>query len=235
MKNISLLTYTHSNCSDVHPIYLDSIEKYFNSITHYILTNSPLQDIRVIEILYDDNTDYFEQILLGLSKLDTEYLIFSQEDFILFDFVNKDIIEKYISLMTEDINISFIRLINSGINGYEKNYNDDLVVLDSNHEYFFSCQVTIWRKKTLEDMFKKSKIKHIRQEPQNSSFLKSLGGIGLCVKQKGEKVGGHYNSLVYPYIATAITLGRWNFSEYGEKLKPILETYNIDKYKRGII
>lgn len=234
MKNISLLTYTHSNCSDVHPIYLDSIEKYFNGICHYILCDKSIGDIRVNEVLYDENTSYSDQILFGLSKLDTEYLIYSQEDYILFDFVNKDIIEKYITLMNEDKNISFIRLINTGLKGDENGYNTDLTIIDSNHEYFFSTQVTIWRKKHLEKMFQLSKTKHISEESNNSPYLKYIGALGLCTNLKGDKVGEHYNSVIYPYIAAAIIKGKWNFSEYGDKLDSLLNEYKIDKFKRGL-
>ena len=36
----------------------------------------------------------------------------------------------------------------------------------------------------------------------------------------------HFDSLVYPYIATAIVKGKWNFQEYPE-LKKLLDSYNI--------
>jgi hypothetical protein len=45
----------------------------------------------------------------------------------------------------------------------------------------------------------------------------------------------HYDSEVFPYIATAINKGKWNFSEYQEELSLLFKEYNIDKNLRGII
>ena len=83
-------------------------------------------------------------------------------------------------------------------------------------------------------MFETSKVETIWDEPLNSKFLMELGKVGLCVKEKGDKVGGHYNSSIYPYIATAIVKGKWNYSEYKKDLDLIFNEFNIDKEKRGI-
>lgn len=235
MNNLTLLTYTHSNCSDIHQIYFDSFERYFNEINHVVLVNSAINDDRITEVIYDEESDYYEQILLGLSKIETDYLIYSQEDYVLYDFVNKDLISKYVNLLDNDRDIMFLRLINSGLNGLEKDYDDEFIVIDEDNEYYFSTQITIWRKSDLERMFKLSKTKYISEEPKNSPFLKSLNGLGLCTKLKGDMVGNHFNSLIYPYTAVAILRGKWNFSEYGEILEKLLNKYNIDKNKRGLI
>ena len=44
----------------------------------------------------------------------------------------------------------------------------------------------------------------------------------------------HWDSTIYPYFATAIVKGKWNFSDYEDMLKPILEDNNIDFVIRGI-
>jgi hypothetical protein len=235
MNNLTLLTYTHSNCSDIHQIYFDSFKRYFNEINHVVLVNSAINDDRITEVIYDEESDYYEQILLGLSKIETDYLIYSQEDYVLYDFVNKDLISKYVNLLDNDRDIMFLRLINAGLNGLEKDYDDEFIVIDEDNEYYFSTQITIWRKSDLERMFKLSKTKYISEEPKNSPFLKSLNGLGLCTKLKGDMVGNHFNSLIYPYTAVAILRGKWNFSEYGEILEKLLNKYNIDKNKRGLI
>jgi hypothetical protein len=216
-------------------MYLDSYETYFDGVNHVVLVNSPINDDRITEVIYDDNSDYYEQMLLGLSKIDTDYVIYSQEDCILYDLVDKNLITKYIDLLNNDKDIMFLRLINSGLLGTEKDYNDEFVIIDSDNQYYFSCQITIWRKSVLEQTLKLSKPKFISEEPKNSPYLKSLNGLGLCTKIVGEKVGGHYNSLIYPYIAVAVLRGKWNFTEYGDKLEVLLTKYNIDKNKRGII
>ena len=84
------------------------------------------------------------------------------------------------------------------------------------------------------DVFNKSKTETVWEEPNNSKYLKELNKIGLCVKGKGKKIGGHYNSLIYPYIATAVVKGKWNYSEYKNELDDIFTFYSIDKDVRGI-
>jgi hypothetical protein len=233
IENLSLLTYTHSNCSDVHKMYLDSIENYYTNERHYVLSNEVIVDNRIKQIIYND-TDYYEQILLSLSKIDTEYLIYSQEDYILYDKVNTVLLNECIEILNSDENVMFIRLIDSGMSGNEKDYSDKFLIVDKDSEYFFSTQITLWRKNILKKMFESSKVKKISDETKNSPFLSSLGGIGLCTKLKGDRIGGHHNSVIYPYTAVAILQGKWNFSEYGNILEKLLDRYKIDKNKRGI-
>jgi hypothetical protein len=80
------------------------------------------------------------------------------------------------------------------------------------------------------------------------SILDGVGNLNIwdfesAIKFSGQeyisKIGGekkiglfHYESLVFPYIATAIVKGNWNFSEY-PILKEILEECNIDPKIRG--
>ena len=162
-----------------------------------------------------------------LSKIPTDYVIYSQEDYVLFDYVKEDIIKEYIDLMDTDKTIGFIRLIQSGVNGMNTEYNKDLLYVDSNSEYFFSTQATIWRREVLLEMFKNSNVDSIFYEPYNSKFLKELGTIGLYTKSKGERVGGHYNSFVYPYIATAKVKGYWNIIEYPKEMHELMQEYNL--------
>lgn len=235
MNNLSLLTYTHSNTVDLHPPYFDRLDKYFPVLDkHYVLSDKPIPRANLITIIYDNSTDYFKQMLDGLEQIATEYLIYSQEDYLLIDYVDVSRINELIQILDANRNISFIRLIYSGIPNKTTKYNENLIYIDSNNQYFFSTQISIWRKTDLIEMFKKSKVKSVRDEPANSNHLASLGKIGLCTTSQGKKVGAHYNSTIYPYIATAIVRGKWNESEYHKELADIYVEYAIDKNIRGI-
>jgi hypothetical protein len=43
-----------------------------------------------------------------------------------------------------------------------------------------------------------------------------------------------YDSLVFPYVATAINKGKWNLNEYHPELNPMFEEYNINPFERGM-
>jgi hypothetical protein len=67
------------------------------------------------------------------------------------------------------------------------------------------------------------------------TFRKSFLGAGTT-KENLAKIGlSHWQSEIYPYIATAIFKGKWNFSEYGAELEELLEEYRIDPNIRGKI
>ena len=45
----------------------------------------------------------------------------------------------------------------------------------------------------------------------------------------------HYDSIVFPYIATAINKGKWNMSEYSKELDKVFYEYGIIPFERGIV
>jgi hypothetical protein len=233
VKNLSLLVYTNSKCKDLHEGYFSRIKKFFPSLKNIFATSDePIEGINFIE--YNNDSFHYEQMINALDLIPTDYVLYNQEDYILFDYVLEDKIKKYLEILENDKNISFIRLIYSGVNDFEiKPYKDDLFYLNPNSFYFYSTQATIWRKEDLKQMFLYSKVKQIFDEPENSFYLKSLNKKGLCSIEKGKKVGGHYNSLVYPYIATALVKGEWNYSEYQEELDDFFNEFKIKKELRG--
>jgi hypothetical protein len=232
---LTLLTYTHSNCSDLHDVYFDKVDKFFNPKNHIVLCDKHIDKKNISVLLYDNNTKYYQQMIDALNNVKTDYVIYSQEDYILFDYVDLDKIENLISVLDNNSKISFIRLIHSGVDDENNNYDDNLIRLNSDHLYYFSTQITLWRTDVLKNLFINSKVESIWDEPMNSPYLKELGGLGLCVKEKGDKVGGHFNSLIYPYIATAIVKGKWNYSEYKSYLDTIYYDYKINKEIRGVV
>ena len=99
--------------------------------------------------------------------------------------------------------------------------------------YYYSTQATLWDKKQLLSMFRQSKAKSIRDESYNSTYLKNINAIGMCYSIRGEKIGGHYNSTIFPYIATGIVRGKWNTNEYSNELNTFFYEFDIDKNIRG--
>ena len=228
---LTLFTYTHSNCKDIHNIYFERINKYSNIQNKLSLCDELIPNVNTKVYLNDD--PFYKQIIDGLSEVNTEYVLYSQEDYILFENTKDDHIKEYINIMNEDKNIGFIRLIKSGIETEGEKYNDELSIISENSQYYYSTQATIWRKSTLIDLFNKSKSISIRDEVINSQYLRELNIVGLYSNLTGSKVGGHYNSFTWPYIATAVVLSKWNTMEYKNELYEIFDEFKIDKNKRG--
>jgi len=45
----------------------------------------------------------------------------------------------------------------------------------------------------------------------------------------------HWDSSIYPYVATAIVKGKWNTSQYSKELNILFKDYDIDPSVRGEI
>lgn len=234
MNDLTLLTYTHNKCVDLHKPYFERIKKYFPKlINHYVTCDVEVPFVDCF--VYNDTDNHSKQMIDVLNQIPTDYVIYSQEDYILFDYVNDTLITEYIQFMKNNPNVGFIRLIQSGVDGMNNEFNDDLYYVDSDSIYFYSTQATIWRKNVLVDMFSKSNAESIFSEPDNSKFLKELNCIGLYTKQHGTRVGFHFNSTIYPYIATAINKGKWNMTEYQTELHEMFIEYGINPFERGIV
>lgn len=233
MNNLSLLTYTHTKAADLHPAYFGRIKKHFPQLENvYVTCNEHIPYGNCV--VYNNSDSHWVQMVNALNKITTDYVIYCQEDYILFDDVLVEDIQKYLDTMDSDTEIPFIRLIVSGVDNGNVVYGDSLNYVDVNSEYYFSTQATIWRKSVLIEMFTKSKIDTIFNEPLNSPFLRGISSKGLFSSKIGKKVGGHFNSKVFPYIATAVVKGKWNFSEYEPELDLLFKEYNINPFQRGI-
>jgi hypothetical protein len=226
MEKLSLLTYTHSKCEQLHYPYFKRLEKYFPDLkNNFVTSNKPVKQGN--NILYNDTDPYSTHIINSLKLIPTDYILYCQEDYILFDYVLSNDLINLTNLMEGNQFISFIRLIDSGIEGNRVLFNPSLLYINPDSEYFFSTQATIWRRTELIKMFELSRAKSIFDEPYNSKFLKEIGAVGLCSLKRGNKVGSHYNSLIYPYIATAKVKGKWNFEEYNNELNCLFNEYDI--------
>lgn len=234
LNDLTLLTYTHSSCIDLHRPFIERIKKYFPELKNRIMccnTNLEYEDTDCF--VYDDADLFSNQLLNALNSIKTKYIIYSQEDCILFDRVNIDRINQYLEIMDSDNSISFIRLIWSGIDSKPEKYNDFLGYIEPKSKYFYSMQTTIWRKSELIDLYNNITVKSIFEEANISVKLRELNKKGLVTLEKGSKVGGHHNSLVYPYISTAIVKKKWNYSEYPKELDELFQEFKIDPKIRG--
>lgn len=233
LNNLTLFTYTHTNCNDLHKSFFGRLRKFFSILDKHIVLCDSIVDNYDTHV-YSNNEPFYKQILDGLSKVDTDYVIYLQEDYILFDHVKIDLISNYLNIMNQHSNVSFIRLIKSGIVDDSNRYNDELFIIDRSGDYYYSTQATIWRKDILVNMFSLSRPLSIRDEVSNSKYLLNFCENGLCSYLVGSKVGGHYNSYSFPYIATAIVQGKWNTIEYKNELELVFNEYHIDKNIRGV-
>ena len=171
-------------------------------------------------------------------KFDDYYkhlVIIDHEDMFLFDYPQLFIIDDAFKLMVKN-SIDCIKFSKSTNCLASKDPEcDDLMHISLNSDWIFSVQPSIWKIS--------SYIKILEHYPQvNIWQLETLAQdivkeykLDICyLSGIGQKRGlYHYDSSIYPYIATALFKGKWVVNEYPNELQEIFVRYNINPYIRG--
>ena len=233
-----LIVYTHSDYADVWPIYFGQSKKYFPNAEKVCFVNK--EDSRIPDdhrvIIYNDKLTYRERVLFCLTQMNSDYIIFHHEDMFLYDEPDKIRILNYRTILGLEPNKSFVKLIRGGMQeGESSNYYQELKHIDKTFEYIFAIQPSIWKFENFKKVFKYGKGDNIWQfEVDAQRVCGERNIMGYYVDDDGIKRGKfHWDSKVYPYVATGIVKGKWNFLEYKEELTKLLKEYNIDYKTRG--
>jgi len=227
--NAPIIVYTHTDMKDIWPMFFGQLKKYIGDIKVYVAVNEDDTQISdYIRIIYDDKKEYTERWKEILDKIEEETFMFMHEDMILFDKLNFQLLEKYIGYVSNEV-VDSVKLILAGSEFVQSSIDSTLV---TNEYSKFSIQPTITRKSIFKEKVNNVSSLNIWQFEEAISIT----GKDFMVKIGGERKRGiyHYDSLVFPYIATAINKGKWNLNEYTKELNPMFEEYNINPFERGI-
>jgi len=229
------IAYTNSNCSDLWNVFQKQNQKY-TTIPLYMISDKVVDCIDDDKLfIYNNENDYYNVWVEALKKFDSDYFIYLQEDFILYDKANDEKLNKCLEFLKQNPNYSFIRLIKSG-RLREKRIFDNLYEIESSNPNIFSMQATIWRTKDYISLMEKVKDRKWLENDKYPKEMLKMGMKGLYYYDgEGKRGENHYDSSIYPYIATALVRGKWNTSEYNNELVSILSYFDIDKNKRGTI
>jgi len=237
-KNLCHVTFSHSDCSDVWPIYFGQMKKYFNvGLDHYICTES--ESITLPHgkknLVYSDKDPYPARLLTCLEKLECEFIFFDHEDMFLYSMPDINELCRYYNLI-EKGEFDHIRLIKGGkYKSFSVDGFDSLEGFRINSKWIFSIQPSFWRVSILKDILRKNIDCNIWELEERSQKVVKKMNLKAAFSHKSGKRRGlyHFDNSVYPYIATAIVKGKWNLSEYGIELGDILDFYDVDPTKRG--
>ena len=227
--SVPIIVYTHTDMKDIWPMFFGQLKKYVGDTKIYVAVNEDDTQISdYIRIIYDDKKEYTERWNEILEKIEEETFMFMHEDMILFDKLNFPILEKCIGYVNDKM-LDSVKLILAGEEFQQWPIDTTLV---SNQYSKFSIQPTVTRK----DIFKE-KVNGV--SPLNIwQFEDAITTTGrdFMVRVGGEQKRGlyHYDSLIFPYVATAINKGKWNLNEYMDVLNPMFEEYNINPFERGM-
>jgi len=227
---MTLTFYSHKDYSDIWPVLFKQTDKYFDSSVKKVLfTNAGEVPTEWNVIYYDDTKSYQDRFVSCLEQLDDEIILYHHEDMFLYDSPNIDYIKRLYWLIT-DKNYDFVKLIKTGVNqGFE--VGDNLYEMSNIPDDYFAIQPTLWNRKKLIDVYKNAGGNSIWQfELLAGQYCldNNIKGIYCYDKINDNGRGRHYDSSIYPYIATAVVKGKWNYKEYKNELKQI---FNNNTYK----
>ena len=230
---ITQVAYTNSNCEDKWPMFMWQNRKHNTFPLHFISDKAPSVNQYDDIYIYKNEDPHWMVWKNALKMFNLDYFIFLMEDFILYDDVKEEKIEEYISFLKNNPEYSFVRLL-KGTTFKEKKLSETLYELESSNKYVFAMQPTIWRTSDYVRIMDEVRATDWFETPIYRRKIMRMGIKG-AYHYDGERKAGkyHYDSNVYPYIATATVNGKWNVSEYAPQLLPLMKLYNIDGNKRG--
>jgi len=239
-RSAANIVYTHSDYSDVWPAFFGQLEKHLGAfVSNYVFVDRVSNGIprHFQQIIYDDKKSYTNRLRECLKQVTEKVILFQHEDMILHG------TPQSAELMTliEELNSgstrfdaaklvsggAFLHLPVSGHSEFRKIWRQS--------PWIFSIQPTIWRKSSLEKLVAlhdNQTIWEFETKAQRSVRKLRLGTLSPK-RSKNKRGRHHWDNPIYPVISTAISKGKWVFSEYETELQPILSSYGIDPSVRG--
>jgi len=154
----------------------------------------------------------------ALESMDTDIVLYLQEDYFLKDYVKNDIIEKYAGLMRSNDNIHCIHLTDtSEVTKQFSKEHDDLCPVDPKCNGRINCQAALWQKNFLLScirIYESAWQFEALGSQREMAKLHNIYGIESVRLNKFE---------IIPYIFTGVVQGRWY-----EEVVPLFEKHNID-------
>lgn len=227
-EKLPIVVYTHTDMEDVWPMFFGQAKKYLSGFKLYVCLDKPSEKIKHKQIIYDDSKSYTERWKEILPQIEEEVILFLHEDMVLLgDPLLEDLETFYEYINTGEA--STIKLI---FVGNEFFYTSLDVRLVKNKDAKLSIQPTILKKETFSEALNKKGPLNIWEfedaiQVTDKDFMVRYGNE----KKRGRY---HYDSHIFPYIATAISKGKWTYREYPKELDELFCEYGIDAHKRGL-
>ena len=248
VPGIARVLYTHTDYSDCWSIYFGQIAKYSNIFEkNYVFVNA--LDSRIPsffeQIVYDDRESYTNRLLACLQKISASHIFFEHEDMVILRSPEVSQLNVFAGMLKRKPLDNFrrnkfdvIRLVNGGkyfstkVKGEDGKFLRRISRLSS---WIVSVQPSLWSRSSLIlllSLHQNKSIWEFETEAQRS-MRKFRFRSALLVERTAKRGTAHFDSNVYPYLATAIVKGKWNLLEYGNELKKIAEEYGVDLKIRG--
>tara|TARA_R110000824_G_C15229444_1_gene678366 strand:+ start:1444 stop:2130 length:687 start_codon:yes stop_codon:yes gene_type:complete len=216
---ITNTVYSHSTYFDVLEIFLERWDLFYGAEIN-IFADKKYKDYNTI--IYDDKLNYTDRLIQCLENTNCDIFLYQHEDMFLYDEPDSKKLKDYEKILMDTDN-SFIRLTKAGACKFSKSdLNETLLNISKDSENFFAVQSTLWKKADLIKFLKEAgslSIWDLEWTSPTINIKASLSGLSHFDNEPPR--GGHFDSNMWPYVATAINKGKWNFGEYKKEFSEI--------------
>lgn len=232
----AVVVNSHSTYHDVLEVFLSTFREYCPLLKLYIFTDHlDTQLFKNTEnvVIYEGNT-FRDQFLFGLKQVKEDIILTLNDDYFILSPPKLALLNSF-AVKLRQSHYSQIRL-HRGPNFGRKTCDNNLHLLDLDSPFFYSQTATLWKLRDLIKLYEGTAPSGIARKGNEQQFevlanetAKQLKLEGL-VYFNGEKKRGkhHFDCSVFPYVASAIVDGRWNFLEYYFELKEIEQKFGCD-------
>tara|TARA_Y100000310_G_scaffold339227_2_gene431242 strand:+ start:714 stop:1490 length:777 start_codon:yes stop_codon:yes gene_type:complete len=253
VKEIAVVTYTHSNCTDLWRIYFGQLDEYAPNIKSYVFVDQGADTESISDrhqiVFYDDDEPYYKQYCTCLQSVSEEYVIYCQEDFFLQSEPDIAELERCRQVLENNEDYAFVRLVKTNI-GANKHYSEcmprdwEVIELDENiycahatdfDAFSFQMQATLWDKQRMINLYQHVASQKWLENRKWDKGVRETGTKGAYYYARAPQEGPyHWEPEVWPYVCTAVGRGKWTLSVHGDRLMKILNEYNVDINIRGV-
>ena len=240
MNPFSILVNTCDKFEDCWNPFFKLFQKYWPDFTGVIYLNTEYKDytyeglniisLKVCQKQQDaHNITWSECLKRALDLIDSDNILYMQEDYFLKGRVKNELVKKYADLIHENLDIHCIHLTDQSLIATNEicNY-EGLKVALKNQRYRISCQAALWKKNVL--------ISYIRTYESAWQFEEFGSKRGAIMKHNFYVVDKNWIKLnefeIIPYIFTGIVQGKW-YEEVVDLFK--FNDIVIDYSKRGFL
>ncbi len=239
LDEVCCITYTTSKYADLWPCHFGQLSKHIGGIKSYVLSDYgsgqvfDFKEHKLIE--HDDRDPYFLQYVRALDAIPEKYVIYLQEDFFLYSDVNHELLQRALDFLKKS-DYDYTRLIRCGYQTpLDKHVKDNFFEVDMATQDAFSMQATLWKKSRMRQLYTHVTSQKWLESEQWNVGARQCGIKGLFTWNGEPKRGAfHYDSVIWPYVCTAVNRGLWNCDQYPETMARLFKEYNIDPSIRGI-
>jgi len=235
-NNFSILINTTDSFEDCWLPFFTLFKKYWPEYSGKIYLNTETKvfsypGLNIISVQNNLATPktritWSECLIRALNSIDSEVILYMQEDYFLNNNVKNDIIENFVQLMQDNNEIDCIHLTDQGSPAEKQSKYDNLWTIPQKHQDRISCQAALWKRDVLKQ--------YIRNYESAWNFEWWGSKRASILKHNFYVVNKSWVKLntfeIIPYIFTAVIGGKW-FKE----VVPLCEKHNIkiDYAKRG--